>query len=55
MKKENTERIERIIDRKTESLDDDIKFAVGILMDIYAEKRVITCLKLLEEEELDLE
>lgn len=53
MNKDYIEHIENIMDNKLELLEDEIKHAVGVLMEIYAEKRFITYLKLMKEGALE--
>ncbi len=50
MEKEYTEYLDNIINNKSEILEDEIKHAVKVLMDIYVEKRFITYLRLMKEE-----
>lgn len=54
-KEECAKHLDDIINKRLDSLDEDIKYAVEVLMGIYAEKTLITRLKFLKEDILDLE
>lgn len=54
-KEECAKHLDDIINKRLDSLDEDIKYAVEVLMGIYAEKNLITRLKFLKEDMLDLE
>lgn len=54
-KKEYAKHLDNIINKRLDSLDEDIKYAMEVLMGIYAEKALIARLKFLKEDMLDLE
>ena len=57
MPKENeyAKYLDDIIEKKFDLLEDEIKGGISALLDIYAETRFITYLKLMKENSLDIE
>ncbi len=54
-KNEYAEYLDTIIEKKFNLLEDEIKSGLSSLMDVYAEIRFITYLKLMKEDSLDSE
>lgn len=57
MSKEKTyaEYLESVLEKKFNLLEDEVKHGISALMDVYAEIRFITYLKLMQEDNLDLD